>query len=136
MHHARCDHELLAKCSKTSIYGSFKLANRNILLWSFLLLPLLVASFRVWNFIITPYISLNENLPTLLYFRYYHCILCKLYAPSLHVLLIIIAVISSAIQISEYAQCKTIPFFFLSCDHMIVLWFMPVRWLVLQQRIR
>ena len=30
----------------------FKLANCNIL-WSFLLLPLLVASFRVWNFIIS-----------------------------------------------------------------------------------
>ena len=47
MCHAQCDHKLLAKCSKTSIYGSL-LADHNML-WPFLLL---VASFGVWNIII------------------------------------------------------------------------------------
>ena len=49
-----------------------------MILWSFLLLPLLVMSFGLRNFsqnVSTCYvcISRNENLPVLLYFRYYHC---------------------------------------------------------------
>ena len=44
MHHAHCDHKLLAK---VSIYGSFKLANRDIF-WSFLLLWLLAALVGLW----------------------------------------------------------------------------------------
>ena len=50
----------------------FKLVNCNIL-WSFLLLPLLVTLFGVWNFsrcvcIYRLCVGINENLPILLYF--------------------------------------------------------------------
>ena len=57
MCHAQCNYILLEKCSKTSIYGSFKLANRNVL-WSFLLPPLLDVPFEVWNLV-------DVNVPTM-----------------------------------------------------------------------
>ena len=73
------------------------------ILWSFLLLPLLVASFRVWSFIIpTMRMRICQHYFT---FRYYHCILRKLYAPSLHnIILLTIYILQEHAYIHLYTQ--------------------------------